>query len=275
MHDRMYVELTATYDPFFAVLPSGAAPVQRKLVVGEPGDRYEREADRVADAIMRMPAPHGRRVKEEDGRPAPGPSPLLGRIRPIISRQEGDEEERESCFPALQCKPAPSMVYRQVEAGKDEEEEEDGILQAKRSKAVESVNIQRQIDEEEEKDEEEVLQRKTGIQEHGSAVRSIALDARSMRGRGRPLDSSTREFMESRFGFDFDRVRIHTNARADGLARGVNATAFALGRDIVFRNGRYAPGSTAGRQLLAHELAHVIQQSSHSERRSAAGRAGM
>lgn len=77
---------------------------------------------------------------------------------------------------------------------------------------------------------------------------------------GQPLDAATRGFMESRFGHDFSGVRIHTGAKAAQSARALNATAFTLGSDIVFDHGRYAPGTTGGRKLLAHELTHVLQQ---------------
>lgn len=77
---------------------------------------------------------------------------------------------------------------------------------------------------------------------------------------GQPLDPTTRGFMESRFGHDFSQVRVHTNARAAASARGLNALAYTAGPDIVFAEGRYQPSAGEGRRLLAHELAHVIQQ---------------
>lgn len=81
-----------------------------------------------------------------------------------------------------------------------------------------------------------------------------------MRSPGQPLDASTRAFMEPRFGHDFARVRVHTDARAAESARAVNALAYTVGRHVVFGAGRYAPGGGEGRRLLAHELAHVVQQ---------------
>jgi hypothetical protein len=78
---------------------------------------------------------------------------------------------------------------------------------------------------------------------------------------GQPLDAGTRAYMEPRFGHDFSKVRIHADARAATSARSVNALAYTVGQDIVFGDGRYSPGSSAGRQLLAHELTHVVQQS--------------
>lgn len=78
---------------------------------------------------------------------------------------------------------------------------------------------------------------------------------------GHPLDSATRSFMEPRFGHDFSRVRVHTDARASQSAQRINASAYTVGSDIAFASGQYTPSSTRGRWLLAHELTHVIQQS--------------
>jgi len=77
---------------------------------------------------------------------------------------------------------------------------------------------------------------------------------------GQPLEASTRAFMEQRFGHDFSRVRVHADDRAADSARAVHAQAYSVGSQIVFAKGQYAPGATAGRRLLAHELAHVVQQ---------------
>jgi len=79
---------------------------------------------------------------------------------------------------------------------------------------------------------------------------------------GYPLPESVRSFFEMRFGCDFTRVRIHTDARAMESARSVGAKAFTLGWDIVFGAGQYRPETESGRQLIAHELTHVIQQES-------------
>jgi hypothetical protein len=79
-------------------------------------------------------------------------------------------------------------------------------------------------------------------------------------GRGRPLDDSTLDRMESRFGESFTDVRIHTGNRAADAADGLHSRAFTVGNDIVFAEGEYAPDNTEGQRLLAHELAHVIQQ---------------
>lgn len=79
---------------------------------------------------------------------------------------------------------------------------------------------------------------------------------------GSPLAGGTLDFMESRFGHDFSKVRVHTGPAAEAAAASVSARAFTVGRDVVFGAGQYSPDSTAGKRLLAHELTHVVQQGS-------------
>jgi hypothetical protein len=102
------------------------------------------------------------------------------------------------------------------------------------------------------------LQRKAG----GATSRRIAPEVvhEALRADGEPLAPSARAFMESRFDHDFSRVRVHTGARASQSAQAVNARAYTVGNSIVFKDNEYAPGSLAGARLLAHELAHVVQQ---------------
>ena len=88
---------------------------------------------------------------------------------------------------------------------------------------------------------------------------------------GQPLDAATRNFMEPRFGQDFSGVRVHTSGAAAEAARAVNARAYTVGRNVVFGEGQYVPGSSEGKRLLAHELAHVGQQS-RADRVSVDGR---
>src|SRR5262249_20433582 len=85
-----------------------------------------------------------------------------------------------------------------------------------------------------------------------------------LRSAGRPLDSNARASMEATFGDDLTSVRVHTDAQSHKAARSLSARAFTVGEDIVFANGQYAPGTMAGRTLIAHELTHVLQQRNQS-----------
>lgn len=79
-------------------------------------------------------------------------------------------------------------------------------------------------------------------------------------GGGRRLDPAVAEQVGRAYGESLSDVRVHHDAHAAELARAVSARAFTVGRDIFFASGQYAPGATDGRALLAHELAHVVQQ---------------
>lgn len=81
---------------------------------------------------------------------------------------------------------------------------------------------------------------------------------------GQPLDQGARALMEPRFNYDFSRVRVHTDERAAESARAVNALAYTVGSKVVFGSNQYAPQTSAGRRLLAHELTHVTQSGNTS-----------
>jgi outer membrane protein OmpA-like peptidoglycan-associated protein len=88
---------------------------------------------------------------------------------------------------------------------------------------------------------------------------------------GRPLDETTRARMEASYGRDLRDVRIHTDSSAAQSAASLDAQAFTTGRDVVFGAGGYAPETTAGTRLLAHEIAHVVQQASGAVAPAASG----
>lgn len=191
---------------------TGVRPViQPKFAVGHPGDRYEREADLVADRILRMPDPG-----------AMGPAGL--------PRRPGELGVRRGC---------PSCEARTRRRSKKDEERESVRAREVRDHAPPAV--------------------------HPDAEASI----HSLRGGGQPLPSTARAFFEPKFGHDFGQVRVHTDARAAETARAINARAFTAGKAIFFGAGQYAPESGAGQRLLAHELAHVVQQVPHVARQAA------
>ena len=147
----------------------GKGRLQTKLMVNEPGDIYEREADRVADQVMAVPEHTG-----VSGSP------------PRIQRFSGQSNGQLDAVP-------------------------------------------------------------------GSVDRVLA-------GSGSPLEPVLRQDMEQRFGHDFSRVRVHSDAAAGQSARDVSAHAYTVGHNIVFGKGAYQPDMTEGQRLLAHELTHVVQQ---------------
>lgn len=100
----------------------------------------------------------------------------------------------------------------------------------------------------------------------GNAIAADGVEESIQRsqGKGQELTPTVREPMEDAFGFDFGRVRIHADTEGDRLSRSLEARAFTTGEDIFFRQGAYAPDSPSGKKLLAHELTHVVQQSSEA-----------
>jgi hypothetical protein len=102
------------------------------------------------------------------------------------------------------------------------------------------------------------IQRFAGPSQMVAAPGSVA---RALSDPGKPLEPPLRHEMEHRFGHDFSRVRVHCGTAAEQSAHDVNANAYTVGHDIAFADGRYAPATHEGRRLVAHELAHVVQQS--------------
>jgi Domain of unknown function (DUF4157) len=109
-----------------------------------------------------------------------------------------------------------------------------------------------------EEEEAVMVSRKAEGTVAGEAPRSVHSTLRSA---GQPLSASARAFFEPRFGQDLSHVRVHTDQEAQQSARAVNALAYTVGSHVVFGAERYAPATTDGQRLLAHELAHVVQQS--------------
>ena len=107
-------------------------------------------------------------------------------------------------------------------------------------------------------DGEIAVQRKPARSSNGSS--SSAEGFSQHLGSGESLDSNTRTFFESRFGYNFGHVRIHRDSRATESAQSVDALAYTAGHDIVFQSDQYLPHTYAGQKLIAHELTHVVQQ---------------
>jgi|GEM_PF-5003728 len=299
------------------------ADIQTKLAIGQPGDRYEEEADTVANQVMRMPDPANslpiQRLSEETGDSLQR-QPLAASITPLIQREvvpdkededkinplqtkaiqrevvpdkededkishlqtkaiqrevvPGEEEKDEDTINPLQTK----VIQREVVPG-EEEKDEDTInpLQTKviqrevvpgeededKISHLQTKAIQRQDNPSEEKEEEDlVAQTKPSTQnrEKNDATPTIESRLASQKGGGNPLPDEVRSFMEPRFGADFSQVRVHTDSEANQMNQELQAQAFTQGSDLYFGAGRYNPGSSEGKHLLAHELTHVIQQ---------------
>ncbi len=277
-----------------------AGVIQAKLKIGQPNDKYEQEADRVADQVMRMVEPkqslvngHSSLVQREATCPecmedeeGIQTKPLAEQITPLVQRQvvPEEEEEEEEIQTKLLTDQNTSFVQRQVEAEEeeeeeepiqtklmestrvqrqlDEEEEEEGI-QAKPLADQNTPFVQRQVDTEEEEEEEETIQ--TKLMDGTRVQRQFDEEEENPRvspvkSGGNPLPAGVRSFMEKRIGFDFDGVRIHNDTASAESSKRIGAAAYTSGKDIYFGAGRYQPDTMKGKELIAHELTHVVQQ---------------
>lgn len=146
------------------------------------------------------------------------------------------------------------------EPGDQYEQEADRI--ADEVMQIPEPSIQRQVEPEEE-DEEELVQSKAIATSKNSPTQKSNVPSivhQVLRSSGQPLDPTARAFFDPRFGHDFSQVRLHTDALSTDSAEKLGARAYTVGTDIAFGTGQYAPETKAGRHLLAHELAHVVQQ---------------
>lgn len=216
-----------------------AGALQAKLKIGQPGDRYEREADSLADRVMHMPDPAISRAEEQDE--AVQVRPLADNIGPLMRKQSEEEEVKK----------------------KPEKEEGEPIQKKQLQRKQEEEEVRQQPEK-----EEAPVQAKAEGHHSGGIAPAAAKGIQDIRGGGQPLPQTSRAFFEPRFGADFSKVRLHTGSNAAHLARSINAKAFTVGRDVVFGAGQYAPGSNAGKRLMAHELTHVVQQGGKGARGS-------
>ncbi len=207
--------------------PKASAGIQPKLVVSTPSDPYEREADRIAEQVMRMPEPQLQRTCACGGK------------CPRCRTKQPDQDHE-----SLQTK-----VVQRTATGM----EQPFWIQ----RLYENQFVQRQPI----ADEKDMLQLR---EQSGRTpqLKSADIESRinNLRGGGRPLGAATRSFFESRFGKDFSNVRVHNDAGAANIANAVHARAFTVDNTIVFGSGQYRPESSEGRRLLGHELVHTLQQ---------------
>jgi hypothetical protein len=205
------------------------------LEVSSPDDRFEREADRVAELVTADPAPaDAGAVAGAPGQQTSGPAPQWVARRVIVQRDTPGEEAADENEPDLETK----------ELGD-----------------VPSTDDTPAPPDDQDKDEEIQCQRPPSHAPRVPAGEPITAVLQRSRGGGQMLPEAARRHMEGRFGLDFTAVRVHTGGDAASMNARLGALAFTSGRDIYFAPGQYRPGSRDGDRLLAHELTHVVQQS--------------
>ena len=243
-------------------------PIQAKLTVGQPGDKYEQEADRVADQVMRMPEPKIQRVcpqceeelqrqpkEEHEEEETLQTKPMTDSIMSMIQKQRAESDEEEEN--ALQMKPLASqitpLIQRQAESSKEEEEDETLQAKARAGQTLQGLSsdgretVQRESIEDEE--DEETLQTKSMIYQVSPLMQRQTAGEVDVTENRNSLPNFLKLGLEHLSGRDLSEVRVHYN---DSKPSQVNALAYTQGQEI-----HLGPGQD---KHLPHEGWHVVQQ---------------
>jgi hypothetical protein len=211
------------------------SPVQTKLTINKPGDKFEQEADMTADRVVRMTASSS----EKDN---------------LVSRTALPEEKiQKATLPEEKVQKATLPEEKVQKATLPEEKVQKATLPEEKVQKVSGHEVRNN------KTGENILHRKAygNSQSAGSELQS------AIHGRlsgGDPLSGDVRSYMEPRFNSDFGNVRVHTDHKAAEVSEDLNAKAFTFRNHVFFAGNQYQPGTDGGKRLLAHELTHTIQQ---------------
>lgn len=257
-----------SYSPFFG------PKVQKKLTTGTVGDKYEKEADNVADKVVNKRKTGG--LLQSRSEEAVQQKPISETISTVQKQDLAQEQP-------LQKKGKEKEEDKKVQKKSDKEEdkkvqkkgekEEDKKVQ-KKSDKEEDKKVQKKGEKEDDKKvqkkcadceaEDKKAQKKEEIQakfnESNSVNEGVESDLNGSKGSGNGMDKNTKQEMESGFEADFSNVNIHTDSKAVQMSEELGAQAFTHGNDVYFNKGKYNPDSREGKHLLAHELTHTIQQ---------------
>jgi phage-related protein len=221
--------------PFFS---PGHTGIQTKLTVGQPNDKYEKEADAMADKVVQ-------RLSSGD---SVHTKPILQNgYLPFIQAKCTECEKEDK----LQKKEEPKKELEEKKLQRKP------IFESLADTHEEAENVQRKCTDCE---KEEKLQKKETPGSNQTSIQNIEGRLNSTKGSGSPLDPGIQSRMESSFGTDFSSVRIHNNSTAVQLSEDMHAQAFTHKNDIYFNSGKYDIQAPGGQHLLAHELTHTIQQ---------------
>jgi hypothetical protein len=266
--------------------------VQKKLTTGTVGDKYETEADNVADKVVNKRKTGG--LLQSRSEEAIQQKPISETISTVQKQdlaqekplqKKGKEKEEDKKVQKKSDKEEDKKVQKKGEKEEDKkvqkksDKEEDKKVQKKGEKE-EDKKVQKKSDKEEDKkvqkkcadcegedkkaqkkdkkEEEKPVQAK--LNESNSVNEGVESDLNSSKGGGNAMDKNTKQEMESGFGANFSNVNIHTDSKAVEMSEQLGAQAFTHGNDVYFNKGKYNPDSKEGKHLLAHELTHTIQQ---------------
>jgi hypothetical protein len=249
--------------PFFkAKGSSNFFNVQAKLSVGQPGDKYEKEADKMADRVIFgsqnqsnnffLPAslkPLQKQTTIGDKNPASGKEilqekPLIESITPLVQMQAEEEPVQ------MQAEEEPVQM----------QEEEESVQKLEEEESIQKQEEEESVQKQEEEEVQKQAENKSNFSYKPESYQSLESKLQNSKGGGSSLPDNVRTQMENGFKADFSGVRAHTDSSAVQMNKQLGAKAFTRGNDIYFNEGAYNPGADDGKHLLAHELTHVIQQ---------------
>ena len=237
---------------------------QTKLQVGKPNDKYEKEADQVADSVVsRSNTTNQPFFAPADAAPVQTKTNEEIREKPLaetISPLGQEQLEEEEMMQGQSAKEEEEKI-----TGRPVGQEEEEAIQSKPEKEEDKI-LQGQA--EAVKEEEEIQQGETAVAEEktkptgNNTVVNPVMESRlsDSANKGKEIDASTRSEMEHGFGADFGNINIHDDTQAAQMNKELGSQAFTRGKDIYFNEGKYNPQSKEGKHLLAHELTHTIQQ---------------
>jgi hypothetical protein len=229
--------LLTTETPFF----TKSNAIQTKLTVGQPNDKFEQEADSMADQVVQRLA------------------------EPALQKQPITQT---ALTPFIQSKCAECEHEEQLQKKEEEKDQQGSSLDLIKKSAGGGEPTPPPADNDDDKDvalqrkcteceEEEAVQKKG---EAGTAAPELERELSASKGSGESLPAGVRQPMENAMGANFSHVKVHTGSQAVQMSKQLHAQAFTNGSDIYFNSGKYNPGSKSGQHLLAHELTHTIQQ---------------
>ncbi|MDI9311615.1 MAG: DUF4157 domain-containing protein [Limnohabitans sp.] len=251
--------------------------IQKKLKTGTVGDKYEVEADRVADQVVNKTSNGSNGLFQSKAEEDIQQKPIAETIS-TVQKQEMKEEEpvqkkSDKEEDKLQKKEMKEDDKVQKKENKEEEpvqkksDKEEDKIQKKSEEKEEPVQAkcddcekEDKVQKKQEDEKEKPVQAKSNNAQSEVQNNQLENQLDNSKGSGSGLDNKTKREMESGFGADFSNVKIHTDSNAVQMSQELGAQAFTNGNDVYFNKGKYNPESKEGKHLLAHELTHTIQQ---------------
>lgn len=231
---------------------SHSAAIQFKLKIGAPNDIYEQEADSVADKVVKL--------QESEVHSS---APAIVQTKCAACEAEDKEAIQRKKLPSDPAKISEGIGKNALtQTPLSPSEPTSTITPAPKTSVLRLPNAndeELQLKEEKEEELSEISMKSFGGDEP-RAPESIENSLSQSKGAGSYLPNNIRAFMEQSIGADFSAVKIHNDSNAVQMSKNLNAQAFTHGNDIYFNSGKYNPASSEGTHLLAHELAHVVQQ---------------